>query len=343
MQINKFPGDSAYEAAFASSMSRVLKQLWAEAAMSRRLDMFVERYWAEKRDQNPNQLLQWGKKFFSQNDEDGILLEIVRRIGLTRGVFVELGVGNGLENNTMILLMHGWSGLWVGAQDVSFPIPDKSLLAFCRSWITRENCLQLVRRGLEQVGGSRVDVLSIDLDGNDIFILDRLLSQGLQPQVVIVEYNGKFPPPVRWSIEYDPNYEWDETDYQGASLQSFADLLERFGYRLVGCNITGVNAFFVRCDLAEKYFLDIPTAIADLFMPADYNWFVQRGHRTSPRTVARFLISNVAQNCNGGQIINDAGENLCDWSQEDTRGRNAGAGSDARQGQSGTALDQCPG
>ena len=46
-------------------------------------------------------------KFFSQSDEDGITLEILRRMQLTNGSFLEFGVGNGLENNTLVLLAHG--------------------------------------------------------------------------------------------------------------------------------------------------------------------------------------------------------------------------------------------
>ncbi len=47
---------------------------------------------------------------FSQSGEDGILGEIFRRIGTTERRFVEIGVGNGLENNTAYLLAQGWHG-----------------------------------------------------------------------------------------------------------------------------------------------------------------------------------------------------------------------------------------
>lgn len=35
---------------------------------------------------------------YSQNNEDGILAEICRRIELDRGTFLEIGVGTGLQN-----------------------------------------------------------------------------------------------------------------------------------------------------------------------------------------------------------------------------------------------------
>ena len=93
----------------------------------------------------------------------------------------------------------------------------------------------------------------------------------------IVEYNSKFPPPIRFTIHHDAGYTWSGSDYFGASLQSFVDVLESFGFRLVCCNVTGANAFLVAGRDAEL-FDDVPQGIEQLFMPPDYNWFVRRGH-----------------------------------------------------------------
>lgn len=57
---------------------------------------------------------------FSQFDEDSITLEILNRIGLHKGFFVEFGVGNGLENNSIVLLASDWEGAWFGGQEISF-------------------------------------------------------------------------------------------------------------------------------------------------------------------------------------------------------------------------------
>ena len=58
-----------------------------------------------------------GRKVWSQNDEDGILEEIFRRIGAGRpgqaSTFVEFGVSDGRECNTLKLLVEGWRGLWM--------------------------------------------------------------------------------------------------------------------------------------------------------------------------------------------------------------------------------------
>jgi len=251
-------------------------------------DAYILEIWARKRAAARNPLLRSGKKYFSQNDEDGILLEICRRTGLKNGTFVEIGVGNGLENNTLILLMSGWQGVWLGAEQLAFKVPDEGPLLFQESWITRENCCALVSHGVAALGKQRAEILSVDLDGNDLYVIEALLAGGIAPDIVVAEYNAKFPPPIRWAVPYDPNHKWDGTDYFGASLQSLLDVLGPRGYRLVCCNITGVNAFFVKQEHAAA-FADVPAEAAELFEEADYNWFVQAGHPPSPRTIESFL------------------------------------------------------
>jgi hypothetical protein len=266
-----------------------LDQLWQVASLARRADMMVEKYWAEKRAASPNPLVRAGQKYYSQSDEDGITLEILRRLGKAAGVFAEFGCGTGLENNSLILLMSGWRGAWIGGEALQLTIPAGSeKLRFVKDWVTAENCAELAARGLPAGGLAGVDLLSVDLDGNDLHITEALLRAGAKPAVLVAEYNGKFPPPIRFTVKYDPQHRWKNDDYQGASLQSYLDLLEPAGYRLVACNLTGTNAFFVRREF-DAHFQDVPADPAALFYPADYNWFFTRGHPAAARTIEQFL------------------------------------------------------
>jgi hypothetical protein len=275
--------------ALANVQVVALRQLMREYSVGRLIDASVRDSRRLKAQAHCNPLLRHGEKFYSQNDEDGILLEICRRTELAGASFMEFGVGSGLENNSLILLMSGWRGAWVGDQDLAFAIPKECRrLVYERSWITVENAFRLYDDAARRLGIDAFDVLSIDLDGNDLHILKELLGHSLHPSIVIVEYNGKFPPPIRFNIDYSPRYTFDRTDYYGASLQSFVDLLEPAGYDLVACNITGLNAFFVDRRFAAA-FDDVPTSIAELFIPADYAAITSIGHPTSPRTVLSFL------------------------------------------------------
>ena len=199
------------------SVFDAIQTFWHRAAMPRRLDMQIEQYWMAKKASSSNPLVRSGAKYFSQNDEDSILLEILRRIGLERGIALELGVGDGLENNTLILLMLGWQVLWFEGEDLKFSVPSKcGNLQFEKAWIARDNCAELVPVGAASMGLKTLDMICTDLDGNDIYVVESLLEAGHRPSVYIVEYNGKFPPPIKWRIKYDPSHSWDSSDYQGA-------------------------------------------------------------------------------------------------------------------------------
>jgi hypothetical protein len=257
--------------------------------LKRFLEMSTERHWRAKAQISPNPLLRLGEKFHSQNDEDGIVSAILKRIKIDRGVFVEYGCGDGLENNTIQLLMREWSGVWIGATDLSVRIPASSRkLQFEHEWVTLDNCVELMKRGITKIGATKVNLVSMDLDGNDFFFVKAILEHGVDPDVFIVEYNGKFPPPIRFAIDYDAAYTWSGSDYFGASLQSFVDLFDSFRFRLVCCNVTGANAFFVAGRHAEL-FADVPKESEKLFMPPDYNWFLRRGHAPDPRSIEYFL------------------------------------------------------
>jgi hypothetical protein len=220
-------------------------------------------------------LIKFGHKVYSQADEDGILQEIFRRIGTFRKTFIEIGVGNGLENNTLSLLLQGWNGAWIegnpefaSAINKKFRrILDEKRLRLITQWVSRENINQLIR---ECGQDDEVDLFSIDIDGNDFHVVQAI--EKLNARVIVVEYNAKFSPPIDWTIEYNPHHQWDRSDYAGASLKALELLLRAKGYRLVGCNIVGSNAFFVRKDLAGDHFKEDDTAEAH-YEPARY-WII---------------------------------------------------------------------
>jgi hypothetical protein len=236
-------------------------------------------------------------KTFSQSDEDGIIAEILRRIGLSGGTYCEFGVGDGLECNTLALAAQGWRGFWISGQPISFSLGgvDPQFFRFDQSWVDLDNIVTLFRRNAEAMGLQQVDLLSFDLDSRDLFFLDLLLSEGLRPSIVIAEYNAKFRPPIRWSVPRDDPTPWQGSDYMGASLASLDDLFSRYGYRLIACNpATGGNAFFIRDDLV-RHFDDVPRELDQLYVEPYYD-LPRHGHRSDPRTALQAIMIGQATN-----------------------------------------------
>ena len=168
-------------------------------------------------------------------------------------------------------------------------MPSTQRFRFFSQWITRDNVVPVCSQGLSFLGEAGLDIISVDLDGNDLYIVQALLEAGIQPRLFIVEYNAKFPPPIKFSITYDERHRWNGDDYFGASLSSFDDLFRRFDYRLVCCNAqTGVNAFFIQNRYAHL-FSDVPIELDALFVPPRYHRHRAYGHRTSPRVAELIL------------------------------------------------------
>jgi hypothetical protein len=120
--------------------------------------------------------------------------------------------------------------------------------------------------------------------------VDELLSSGAVPKIFIVEYNGRFIPPIKFRIDYDDDHHWIGDDYFGASLTSFFELFHKHHYFLACCNITGTNAFFIRNEY-HAFFRDVPTAIEQLYASPKYflSGLDVSGHPPAAKTIEKIF------------------------------------------------------
>jgi len=252
------------------------EQNWLLTTMSRH--MLIQ---GSDRFQDPRRLLSAEFQACSQNGEDGILHEIFRRVGLTRRELCEIGCGIGGANNTSLLVASGWRGFWIDGQHaigkrISASPGLRNCVKFEQAFVTAENVLAL----LAKLGvPSDLDLLSIDIDQNTYHIWRAITS--LHPRVVVVEYNASIPPWMDWACEYQPDRVWDGSMNWGAGLKAYERLGQEKGYSLVGCDSTGVNAYFVRNDLADPEKFCGPFTAENHFEPPRYAWGARGGHAQS--------------------------------------------------------------
>ena len=245
--------------------NRNLELLLNECAASKRIqqELTVELLKANPRCNDPKSLIGHEAQLFSQNGEDGVIAEIFRRIGTTNQIFVEIGLGNGLESNTALLLQQGWQGWWIeanqaGCKEASHLFrgaTEANRLKILQSFVTAEKIDALFK---ENQIPEEFDLLSLDVDRNTYYIWEALAS--FRPRVAVIEYNGLVPPSANYKVPYAPEAAWDGSGQFGAGLKSYELLGAQLGYRLVGCELTGANAFFVRADLVEDHFMEPFTA-----------------------------------------------------------------------------------
>lgn len=211
---------------------------------------------------------------YSQWGEDGLLQKILQLGNIRDEFFVEIGVEDYSEANTRLLLeLNYWRGAVVDANRSKVdmlmrnPIVWRHSLGVINSFITRENCREVVDRACN---GRRIGLLSIDIDGVDYFILEQLVS--LRPSVIVCEYNAKLGSIATVSVPYEPTFSASCAHYSGqyfgASLAAFDYLLSPQGYTLVATCRAGANAFFVRNDSLGKL---EPKTVTEAFHSAVFN------------------------------------------------------------------------
>ena len=232
-----------------------------------------------KRIEDEKCLERYGFKVYSQNDEDGIIEEIFSRIGTTNKKFIEFGVQNGLESNGHYLLLKGWSGLWLEYDEkfyneilINFKnvIKNEKLLV-ANEFVTKDNIDSILLKYEQE---REIDLLSIDIDGNDYHVWKAI--SNICPRVVVIEYNAKIPPTCDWIMPYCEQHTWDGGDKHGASLLALEKLGTDKGYTLVATNISGVNAFFIRNDCLNEKFTN--RKVTELYNPPRYYKTFYAGH-----------------------------------------------------------------
>lgn len=205
---------------------------------------------------SPPDLALFELSVFSQNGEDGVLAEILRRLDLVRPFFVEVGASANEANCILLADAFAWSGVFIDS-DRNECVALSTKYANGRVRVLQEHVTpatftsdSLLLRGVPRAFG----VLSLDVDGNDFWLWSALDST-VVPSVVVIEYNSSLDPRRALVQPYDSQRSWDGSSFYGASLGALCKLGHQKGYRLVHTELTGTNAFFVKTNGTEDRFL----------------------------------------------------------------------------------------
>lgn len=171
--------------------------------------------------------------------------------------FIEFGVEDYRESNTRFLLqIKNWAGLVIdGSTDNINDIKSQSIywrhnLTAINAFLDKDNINEVINRA---GFAGEIGLLSIDIDGNDYWVWQNLSI--VNPAIVVVEYNALFGDIHELTVPYDSKFDRTKAHfsnlYFGASLRALISLGSKKGYRFIGTTSTGVNAFFIRTDLAQ--------------------------------------------------------------------------------------------
>lgn len=174
---------------------------------------------------------------------------------------VDIGAGDGMRwSNTYALFLNGWRGVGVEFDSRKFVKLARAYKYFpdvyaCRNRATPNNVVALMQ---SYEIPEDLAVLSIDIDGNDYWVLRAILSQ-FRPQLIVTEINEKIPPPIRFVVKYDPNFQLRH-HFFGYSMAVLADLCKEFGYAILTLEYN--NAFLAPKELAAERAVEAQAAYA---------------------------------------------------------------------------------
>ena len=204
----------------------------------------------------------WDFEFqvFSQWGEDGILNHLCNVLDLFKPVVVEIGAGNFTECNSRFLAHYRNSSLYlidaspsINQTFLNLDIQWKTSSKLESIFVTAKNVNEILFRARKSLG--EIDILSIDIDGNDYWVLREI--EEFDFSVVVLEYNSIFGSEKAVTIPYQDFFARGDAHfthlYYGASLKAYINLLNSRGYKFVGTNRPGTNAFFVQEKMASKF------------------------------------------------------------------------------------------
>ena len=205
----------------------------------------------------------WEFSGFSQNGEDGIIDILRRHLLQTNRYVIEIGTGDGTENNSSWLIVaEKYRGFMIDGNSIAIrrakrAVENYSIGAeYVNMFVSVENVKDLASK----VQYLDPDVFSLDIDGNDFYIAKELLKNGFRPKIFVVEYNSVFGQEQMVTVKYDKNFAFMKAHptylYYGVSIAGWRKFLKSQGYRFVTVDRNGVNAFFVDPNFFSKDFLD---------------------------------------------------------------------------------------
>lgn len=190
---------------------------------------------------------QFEKNIHSQFGEDGIIEELFKRIGVRWSTCIEFGAWDGLHlSNTLHLWRTlGWKALLIEGDPKKYQALLESTAGYPQAqplhrMVTPSGPGRLESLVAESGFPKNIDLLSIDIDGDDVYILESLDS--LRPRVVIVEYNPTIP--AHLNVRQSPG------EYFGASALAVHEVALSKGYSLA--HATQVNLCYVHGSESAK-------------------------------------------------------------------------------------------
>lgn len=177
--------------------------------------------------------------------DEALILHILSTIGDNNFVIEVLDSTEHQFANVRNLLINGYQGV-IFQQDQESPKKDWIDL-ICQGMLTEIKKNSITNPSIYPSTGRTLkvpydfDALSVDLNGNDYWLLDQILKY-FKPKLIVAEFNPAKEGSV--AIQFNPNFKWNGDDYYGFSFDAGKRLAEKYGYYIIFQN-DNVNLYMV--------------------------------------------------------------------------------------------------
>jgi len=171
---------------------------------------------------------------FSHLGEQEIIRALLAQLGLASGFCVDIAASDGTTmSNTLPLYEAGWGGVAAECDPAKFAALAAVYARFprvdlMRCMVTPDNVTALLE---VSAAPEEFEFLNLDIDGYDYFVLERILHR-YRPRLICVEVNEKIPPPLKFTVRWDPRYVWAGDHFYGASISKMHELCVAHHYAL---------------------------------------------------------------------------------------------------------------
>jgi hypothetical protein len=186
---------------------------------------------------------------FSNLDEQGVIQRLLTQLGGASRFCVDIAAGDGTTmSNTYPLYQDGWAGIAAECDPGKFATLAAAYARFSsvdltRCTVTPDNVIALLETSSTP---KEFGFLNLDIDGYDYFVLERILHR-YRPRLICVEINEKIPPPLKFTVRWDPRYVWAGDHFYGASISKMHELCVAHHYALTELHYN--SAFLVPAEL----------------------------------------------------------------------------------------------
>ena len=180
------------------------------------------------------------KTKYCQDSEEAYIKHILKNIPEKHNFIVDIGADDGFHlSNSRYFIEKGYNSILIDER-----IQDNKDIK--QHKIIKENVLSL----LKTYGcPNNFDFLTIDIDGNDYWVIDELLSE-FSPNLIIAEFNCFLAQNKCVTVAYNSNLSWTGDTYFGFTLDAGKKLAKKHGYTVIFQN-NNMNLYMVKTSFCK--------------------------------------------------------------------------------------------